>query len=115
MSETAPSSELVLVVTTAPDAEVAETLVRNLLEERLIACANLLPGLTSVFRWQERVEREPEVLILMKTARTRVEPLFERISQLHPYDVPEMVALSVEAVSRAYCEWVQQETLEVSA
>ena len=105
--------ELALVLSTAPGMEVAEEIVHALVDERLIACANLLPGVVSVFRWRAAVQREEEVLILMKTARSAVEPLFRRIAELHPYEVPELVSVSTDAVSAAYCRWVLQETIEV--
>jgi periplasmic divalent cation tolerance protein len=95
-----------LVLTTAPSAEVAESLVGQLVEERLIACGNLVPGLLSIYRWQDEIAREPEVLVLMKTPTGRVSALFDRLAALHPYDVPEMIAVPVDAASRAYAEWV---------
>lgn len=108
-------AELVICITTAPDAQVADRLVSQLVDERLIACGNLVPGLTSIYRWQGAVERAGEVMVLMKTPSSLVERLFSRIGELHPYEVPELVALPAAAVSSAYCRWVQQETLEVSA
>lgn len=107
--------ELALVLTTAPDAETAAALARALVEERLIACGNLLPGLRSVFRWQGAVQEEAEVLLLMKTARPNVERVFRRVAELHPYEVPELVMLSADAVSDAYCRWVRRESTEVDA
>lgn len=107
--------ELVVVMTTLSDAEAAERLVHTLVQERLIACANLVPGVTSLYRWEGAVERAAEVLVLMKTPASRVESLFARVGELHPYELPELVALSVDAVSHAYCGWVRQETNEVSA
>lgn len=111
--ETAP--ELVLVLTTFPDVAVGEHVVGQLVQERLIACGNLLPGVTSLFRWDAKLQREDEVLVLMKTPRSVVERLFQRITELHPYEVPELVSLSADAVSAAYCRWVRQETIEVTA
>jgi periplasmic divalent cation tolerance protein len=109
------ASELALVLSTLPDRAAAERLVAQLVEERLIACGNLLPGVVSIFRWSDAVQREEEVLVLMKTPPSLVERLFQRIAELHPYEVPELVSLSVDAVSNAYCRWVRQETIEVSA
>ena len=106
---------LALVLTTVPSPEAGETLVRNLLEERLVACGSLVPGLISLFRWEGRLEREAETLLVLKTPRERVEPLLARIEALHPYELPELLAVPVEAASHAYCRWVRQETLEVNA
>jgi periplasmic divalent cation tolerance protein len=109
------AGELVVVLTTLADGESAERLVHRLLDERLIACGNLVPGITSLYRWQGGVERASEVLVLLKTRRELVAPLFSRAAELHPYEVPELVALPVNAVSPAYEGWVKQETNEVSA
>ena len=103
-------SDIVLMLTTVPDVETGERLARHLLEERAIACANLVPGLTSVFRWEGAVQREAEVLMLIKTPRPEVERAAARITELHPYDVPEVVVLSAEAALDAYCRWVVNET-----
>lgn len=110
-----PGGELRVVLTTVPDGRVGEELARRLVEERLIACANLLPGVTSVYRWEGEVARESEVLVLMKTPARRVPELFRRVRELHPYEVPELVALPVEAVGEAYAGWVRDETTEESA
>ncbi len=100
----------VLVLTTAPDAETAEGIAAALVEERLIACANLVPGVTSVYRWQGAVQREAELLVVMKTRRALVPELFRRAAELHPYTVPELVVLAPQAVAEAYGRWVAGET-----
>lgn len=110
----APDEELALVLSTLPGTEAAEELAERLVEERLIACASLLPGVVSVYRWNGAVHKEPEVMVLMKTPRSAVGRLFERIAELHPYQVPELVSLSADAAAAAYCRWVFQETIEVS-
>jgi periplasmic divalent cation tolerance protein len=111
----APGAEIVFVVTTVDGMGAAERLVHSLLDEGLIACGNLLPGVTSIYRWEGAVERAPEVVVLLKTRATLVEPLFARAAELHPYELPELVALPVQTVSHAYSAWVRQETNEVSA
>jgi periplasmic divalent cation tolerance protein len=108
-----PAGDLTLVLTTVAEPDDGELLVRQLVEERLIACGNLVPGLLSIFRWEEEVSREAEVLVLMKAPASGVGRLFERIGELHPYSVPELLALPVASVSRAYCRWVIEST-EVS-
>jgi len=102
--------ELVLALSTAPDAAQAARIARALVEERLIACANLVPGLTSIYRWQGQVQEEGEVLLLMKTRRSLVRRLKERLPQLHPYQVPELVVAPVEEGLEPYCRWVVDET-----
>ncbi|HEX6369550.1 MAG TPA: divalent-cation tolerance protein CutA [Longimicrobium sp.] len=104
------ASELVLALSTAPDAEQAQRIARALVEERLIACASLVPGLVSVYRWEGAVQAEAEVLLVMKTRRALVPRLKERLPQMHPYDVPELVVAAVVDGLDPYCRWVRDET-----
>ena len=99
-----------VVLMTAPDRSAAEQLARRLVEERLAACANLLPGIASLFWWEGRVQRADEVLLLLKTRADRVTALIARAAELHPYDVPEVLALAVEAGFTPYLEWVSAES-----
>lgn len=116
MTEKGAAAEgLVLVLTTVPDVETGERLVRALIDERLAACGNLLPGVTSIYRWEGSVERAAELLVLLKTPGSRVRALFQRVAELHPYELPELVALPTHAVSEAYSRWVRDETIEVIA
>ena len=98
------------VLMTAPDQEVALTLVRELVEDHLAACGNVVSGLTSVYRWEGQVESAQEVLVILKTSRTRVEALLERAAELHPYEVPELLVLPVEEGHPRYLQWVLDET-----
>ena len=107
--------EVVLVMTTVPDRECGERLAGTLVGERTAACGNLVDGVTSIYRWAGEVEKGRELLLLLKTRRELVPALFERVAQLHPYEVPELVALPVDAVSSAYSRWVMEETTEVIA
>ncbi len=102
--------DLVVALSTAPDAEQAERIARALVEERLIACANLVPGLTSIYRWEGAVQAEPEVLLVMKTRRALVPRLKERLSGLHPYEVPELVVTPLVDGLDPYCRWVRDST-----
>ena len=102
-----------VVLITAPNDEVAEKLARTLVDERLAACVNLLPGVRSIYRWQGKIEDEREVLLLVKTAADRLTGLMERVREVHPYSVPEILALPVDAGSSAYCDWVVEETRRV--
>lgn len=108
MSEILPS-QVTVVLTTAPDAATAERLAGQLLEERLIACANIVPGVRSVYRWEGETRHDDEVLILLKTTGASVPSLTERVTALHPYDVPEVLALPVAAGLDAYLGWVDWE------
>ena len=99
-----------LCLATAPDRTVAERIARALVDERLAACVNLLPGITSVYRWQGAVETGEEVLLLAKTVPTQLEALTARIVELHPYEVPEVIALDVSGGLPAYLQWIASET-----
>jgi periplasmic divalent cation tolerance protein len=101
-------TDAVVVLVTAPSADVAASIARAVVEERLAACGNVLPGVRSIYRWQGKVQDEPEVLLLLKTQRRRFPELRDRILALHPYEVPEVVALPIEAGSDAYLDWIAQ-------
>jgi periplasmic divalent cation tolerance protein len=116
MSDPATDPHAVMVVlTTVPDRESGERLAGTLVDERRVACGSLLEGVTSIYRWAGGVEKAGELLLLLKTRRELVPALFERVAQLHPYEVPELMALPVDAVSKAYSRWVREETTEVIA
>lgn len=100
----------VVVLATAGSAEEAERIATALVDERLAACVNLVPAVTSIYRWQGAVERATEVLLVMKTRRARVKPLVARLRELHSYDVPEAIALPIDAGSRTYLDWVFAQT-----
>ena len=95
-----------LVLVTGPDRESLVDLGRRLVEEELAACVNVTEGVRSVYRWQGEVHEEDEALALMKTARGRLDDLEDRVLELHPYDEPEFIALSVTSGSRSYLDWV---------
>jgi periplasmic divalent cation tolerance protein len=99
-----------LCISTAPDRATAERIARTLVDERLVACVNLLPGVTSVYRWQGEVETGEEVLMLAKTTGAGLAALTARIAALHPYDVPEVISLDITGGLPAYLEWIAAET-----
>lgn len=95
---------------TFPDAASARSLASRLLEARLIACANVFPAGTSLFRWEGRVVDEAELVMICKTCDDRLEALTEVVEHEHPYDVPCVVALEAVGGSDAYLRWVYEET-----
>lgn len=103
-------TETRVVLSTAPSLEVAESLVSTLVGERLAACGNIVPGVTSIYRWQGRVQRDAEVIVVLKTVASCVHRMTERLVELHPYDVPEALVLPVDAGSTAYLDWVSTST-----
>lgn len=99
-----------LVYCTCPDAATAQRIADAVVGERLAACVNLLPGVTSVYRWQGKVEQANEVLLLIKTTADRLEALSARVRELHPYELPEVIAVEVRAGLPAYLDWVAAQT-----
>lgn len=93
-----------------PDRDVADAIARVLVAERLAACVQVLPGLRSVYRWQGKVEQADEVLLLIKTTQARLEALTQRVAELHPYELPELVAMECRGGLRGYLDWVESET-----
>jgi periplasmic divalent cation tolerance protein len=106
----AEGAGVVLCLSTAPDAAEAERIARTLVEERLIACANLVPSVLSVYRWEGAVRRDEEVLLLMKTRPEHVERLKARLPEVHGYQVPELLVCGVQDALAPYCGWVRAET-----
>ena len=99
-----------VVLTTVASDEEAVTLIRELLERRLIACGTLFPGARSLYRWQGKVADEHEVVLLLKTRSARLDSLRTAFTELHPYKVPELLALPVEAGLDKYLDWINGET-----
>lgn len=95
-----------VVLVTVPDEAVAESLVRRLVEERVVACGNILSGVTSIYRWKGAVQHEAECLIVFKTTAAAAERLVDRVPELHPYDVPEVLVLPVEDGHAPYLRWI---------
>lgn len=104
----AGSEEVRVALITAPDQQSAERLVRALLEERIIACGNIVPGLTSLYWWEGVVECSTEVQIIVKTTAAMVPSLLDRVPDLHPYEVPEVLVLPVDEGHGPYLSWVRE-------
>ena len=98
----------IVVLSTVPDQKSAEKIAAALVEERLAACVNLVPGLTSIYRWKQEVKREPECLLVIKSSADRFEALRERLRALHPYETPEILALTVSHGDPAYLAWLTE-------
>ena len=97
-----------LVLITVPDELTAKRIARSLVEERLAACVNVVPGLLSVYRWEGRVHEDHELLLLAKTKDEALERLTARVRALHPYSTPEVIALPVERGLDHYLSWVEE-------
>jgi periplasmic divalent cation tolerance protein len=103
-------TEALVVLVTTPTPERAAEIARAVVEERLAACGNVVPGLRSIYRWEGKVQDEVEALLVLKTTRARFEALRERVLALHPYQVPEVIAVAIEAGSAPYLAWLAAET-----
>ena len=95
---------------TCPNPETARSVARQLLERRLVACVNLVPQVTSLYWWEGQIQEDSEVLLVAKTVAERVEELTALLPSLHPYQVPELVVLSVEGGLPAYLNWILEST-----
>jgi periplasmic divalent cation tolerance protein len=107
-------TDKIVVFSTCASAEEAQRVARTLVEKRLAACVNVMPGVRSVYRWKDEtgkdaIEDEEEVLLLIKSSRALLEELREEIERLHSYEVPEVIALSVVDGSERYLAWMNRE------
>jgi len=101
--------ETLLVITNLPDRDHAQRMAHSLIENHLAACVTILPECNSVYRWQEKIESANEFSLLIKTTRSAYPRLEEFIHSQHPYELPEIIAVSVVAGLPAYLQWVEQE------
>ena len=104
-----PDHDHQLVLSTCPDRETAERLATTLVERRLAACVNIVPGLTSVYRWQGAIQTDAEVLLLIKTDAQRFPALEKTLREEHPYELPEIVAVTISNGSPGYLRWITTE------
>jgi len=101
-------TEALIVFTTFANEADAARVARTLVEERLIACANLLPGARSIYRWQDGIKDESEIVVLMKTRKQDWTALLSRLHELHPYTTPECVAVRIAAGAPKYMAWLDE-------
>lgn len=104
------AKQFAVVLVTAPDLKTARVLARTALSARLVACANLLPKIESHYRWQGKIASGAEVLVVFKTARSKLAALEKLILARHPYDTPEFLVLPVTAGSKTYLDWLASAT-----
>lgn len=103
-------NEEIVIFITASSKEEAQKIGGNLVELKLAACANILSPIQSIFRWQGKVCDEPEVLMILKSVKSNLDIIIEKVKQLHSYDVPEIIALPIIAGSDEYLNWIKEET-----
>jgi periplasmic divalent cation tolerance protein len=112
MNDSMPDA--VIAVTTCPDAAVAKSIAETLVVERLATCVNRIEGIRSTYVWEGHLQDDGEVLLIIKTVRDAVPALQQRLLQIHPYELPELIVLGVQGGSAAYLDWVRAGVLPTS-
>lgn len=104
------SDEHRLLYCTCPDADVAQTIARSLVEARLAACVNIVPGLRSIYHWEGEIQDDAECMMMIKSQASKVEAIVQSIRSLHPYELPEVIAVPIVAGLDTYLDWVRDST-----
>ena len=102
------SQEILLALSTFPDPETARRISNQLVSERFAACTNIFPVVESIYRWKEKIETAGEVMVFFKTTKDRQAAFEEKLRSLHPYEVPEIIFVSVDNGFRGYLNWVAE-------
>jgi periplasmic divalent cation tolerance protein len=102
-------NDVILILTTTPDRETAERIASSLLEEKLAACVNIVSGLSSMYWWKGKIQHDEEFMLFIKSTASRFEEIRERVVRLHPYELPELIALPIMLGLDRYLAWVQAE------
>src|SRR6185369_2401486 len=98
----------IAVFVTADDLELARRIAEELVQRRLVACVNIVPGIESIYRWHGALQRDREVLLIIKSSRHRFAEIEALVKELHTYQVPEVIALPIDHGSQAYLDWLQE-------
>jgi periplasmic divalent cation tolerance protein len=101
-------TDKIVVLSTCTSAEEGERIARSLVEKRLAACVNLVPGVRSIYRWKGAIEDSPEALLVIKSSRALFEELRAEIEKLHSYEMPEVIAMQIVDGAEAYLDWMSQ-------
>ena len=104
------ATDIKTVLITVPNEEVAHTIARHLVEQRLAAGINIIPGLTSIYHWKGKIEEASELLLIAMTTESHLSELEHEVKALHPYETPEVIVLPVTSGSQEYLSWVREET-----
>jgi periplasmic divalent cation tolerance protein len=100
----------IIVFITVPSREVGQQIAETLLESKLVACVNIIPGISSIYHWQDAIEQDDEILLIAKTRAAHFDRLATTVKRVHPYDVPEVIAMPIVAGSNEYLAWIDMET-----
>jgi periplasmic divalent cation tolerance protein len=98
----------IIIYCTCPDIATAEKISRQLVNDKLAACVNLLPGITSIYEWQGKIEQSSEVLLVIKSMAERFAEISTLIEDIHPYELPELIAVSITDGLPGYLDWIKQ-------
>ena len=99
----------IIVLCSCPNQEIAEQIASSLVEQHLAACVNIIPGVQSVYRWQGKIERDDELLLVSKTTASKFDQISTYIAELHPYELPEVIAVSIERGISEYLQWIEEQ------
>ena len=97
-----------IALCTAPDKSTAEKLAKMMVQEKLAACVNIVPNISSIYQWQDQIEQEPEVLMIIKTESRLIADIGDLLEQEHPYEVPELISCNIEQASGSYLHWLAE-------
>ena len=100
------ADQILLAISTFPDAEAADRIAHTLIEEKFAACANIIPTVHSIYRWKDKVETAGEVIVFFKTTLDRQAAFQEKLRSLHPYELPEIICVNIGTGSPDYLRWV---------
>ena len=100
------AEQILLAISTFPDADTASRVAQALIEEKFAACANIIPAVHSIYRWKEKIETAGEVMVFFKTIQDRQAAFEKKLCSLHPYEVPEVVFVKIDSGSPDYLHWV---------
>ena len=102
-----------MFMVTVDKKDDARNIARTLIEERLAACVNILPGVESHFRWKGKIDKTDELMLIIKSTEKLSREIIDRVKQLHPYDLPEIIILSIEGGSSEYLNWIKESVAEI--
>lgn len=103
-------SSYIIILTTTPSTRVARQIADSLIKQKLAACVNIIPQISSHYVWQGKLCKDKEVLLLIKTTRSRFKKIHDQIKKLHPYQVPEIISLNIDQGSKDYLAWIKSLT-----
>lgn len=104
-------SEFIIIFCTTNDFQNAKQIAKQIVNEKLCACVNILPSVSSVYSWENNVQEDDEILMIIKTKKTLFDTLCSRIKELHPYEVPEIISTEIIQGSKSYLDWISNNTL----